>query len=132
MCKSCLRSHLSNIEDFVSDAKEAYESMKARESEVPSIHYITIPLCILNTAYELRIIALTKLKRLDEVFPNKVQSLLAFENKIKTQLSDRLFGCLEEVDEVKESFADETYLILMNKLKNINEALKILDELEAR
>jgi len=131
MCKSCLRSHLSIIEDFVSDSKEAYESMKALESQVPAI-YITIPLCILNTAYEMRIIALTKLKRLDEVFPNKVQSLLAFENKIKTQLSDRLFACLEEVDEVKESFDDETYLLLMNKLKELNDSFKLLDELEAR
>lgn len=129
MCLSCLQNQLNSIEEY---DKEIEEYLAEITCECCSSY----PRFLKHINQGLKVIALAKMKRQEQVCPNGKLHILRMElrtkEKIKAELADAMEKLAEATEDPETPLCEGRYLEKANQLKALHEKLDELDDADHR
>jgi hypothetical protein len=129
MCLSCLRNQLSYIEEY---DKEIEEHLAEITCECCS----SFPRFLKHINQGLKVIALYKIKRQEQVCPNVIRYIRRMELRTKEKIKADLAGAMETLAEATEDpetpLCEGSYLDKANQLKALHDFLDELDNADHR
>jgi hypothetical protein len=123
MCIGCLKKILISIEEY-SNTINAYLAETTCEC------CRSFPSFCLGVTTDIQVLCLTKIKKQEQVCPNGILAINNLENILKNKIKEKLKFILGELDDVKETLDDRSYLIKNKQIKDLYDYLELLDEAE--
>lgn len=125
MCNNCLTELIESIEEY---QKEIEEHLEKNTCECCSL----FPKFLYGVCSDLKVLSLTKIKKNNQVCLNGFRKMMDFEELLKYKIKGKLNNGVEQIDDCKEDMKENSYIIKMNQLKELNETFEAIEAADHR
>ena len=125
MCKNCLLNQLEAVEEYAKEITEHIESINCECCK-------SFPRFLKGVNEDLKVLCMTKLKRMEQVCPNGIRAVSCFEEMVKKRIDNKLANAVETMDDISHDITNERYLANMNNLKDLHDTKEAIEEADHR
>ena len=124
MCLNCLKLNLESIDKYDRKVTEYLENTTCECCKL-------YPSFLKSVNEDLRVLCLTKMKKQkNQMCYNQLMKTIAFEEALKSKITEKLHDCMEQLDEMSGEINDGRYLSKANDLKALNDLMNELEVAE--
>ena len=123
MCNGCLTNAVEFVNEWVEERQTCVETTKCEGCK----EYYTF---LIRLSEDCKVLCLTKMKKNNEECVIQKQQVSKFEGMVKERIKNKLDALLDAIEEAKDKMICGTYLSKMNDLKDINDFVEHIEELD--